>query len=116
MPHVLQSWEWGQVKAMTHWRAERFALSDAAGRPRAAYQLLTRRLLPGLPLRIGYVPKGPVLDWDDRDAGRSDARHVGRRNARQRGCIFLKIDPDVDEDGRAGANLACGVGATRLAL
>ena len=107
-PHVLQSWEWGQVKAMTHWRAERFVLAGsplgAAGRPRAAYQLLTRRLLPGLPWRIGYVPKGPVIDWDDRALVEATIVAL-ETHARRRSCIFLKIDPDVDEDGRAGAQL-----------
>ena len=103
-PHVLQSWEWGQLKAMTGWSAERLVLRDAAGSPRAAAQLLTRQLLPGLPLRIGYVAKGPVLDWSDRSLVEQTLVAL-EGQARRRGCIFLKIDPDVSEASLAGDSL-----------
>lgn len=99
-PHVLQSWEWGVVKAQTGWRAERYSLCEG-GRPMAAFQFLWRQLAPGLPVRIGYLPKGPTLDWADMDCVDRTLAQV-EQLARDRGCIFVKIDPDVREDTTTG--------------
>ena len=99
-PHVLQSWEWGEIKGQTGWQAERFVLEEG-GQVRAAVQFLWRQPVPGLPLRVAYVPKGPVTDWED-------AQLVARvlagveAHAQRRGCIFVKIDPDVAEEGASG--------------
>jgi len=98
-PHVLQSWEWGDVKAQTDWRAERLALSTPAGA--AAFQFLWRQPIPLLPARIGYVPKGPALDWANLDLV-DDTLAAIETHARRTGCIFVKIDPDVREDTTVG--------------
>lgn len=93
--HVLQSWEWGDVKAQTGWQAQRLAWwQESAGAPVASAQLLRRRLGDGLPLAVGYVPKGPVLDWRNLQRAETVLAEI-ERQARQAGCIFVKIDPDV---------------------
>jgi lipid II:glycine glycyltransferase (peptidoglycan interpeptide bridge formation enzyme) len=99
-PHVLQSWEWGATKAQTGWQAERLAL----GGGQAAFQFLTRQPLPWLPLRIGYVPKGPVVDWGD-PARREATLDALQAHARARRCILVKIDPDVEEQSPEGVAL-----------
>lgn len=99
-PHVLQSWEWGVVKAQTGWQAERHSLYEE-GRPVTAFQFLWRQLAPGLPVRIAYVPKGPVLDWANLDRVDAALAQI-EQLARTRGCIFVKIDPDVREDTTTG--------------
>ncbi|NJN81956.1 MAG: peptidoglycan bridge formation glycyltransferase FemA/FemB family protein [Caldilineaceae bacterium] len=86
----------------TGWNAERFVLPGPG--EGAAFQFLWRQALPGLPLRIGYVPKGPTLDWTERSQVEA-ALHAIERVARQRGCIFVKIDPDVAETSNAGREL-----------
>lgn len=99
-PHLLQSWEWGAIKAQTEWRAERYVLR-AAKEPVAAFQFLWRQLAPGLPLRIAYLPKGPMVEWangDHVDAALAQIEQL----ARERSCIFVKIDPDVREDATTG--------------
>ncbi len=92
-PHVLQTWEWGEVKGQTGWRAHPLRVL-LQGTPVGQALLLTRRLHP-LPLAVGYVPKGPILDWGDplhvvtvlrALADAAEAHHL----------LFLKIDPDVD--------------------
>ena len=98
-PHVLQSWEWGEIKRQTGWHAERLVVESAVGR--AAFQLLWRQPFPYLPARIAYVPKGPLLDWTNLDLLDHALAAVEAR-ARACGCIFVKIDPDVREDQATG--------------
>jgi lipid II:glycine glycyltransferase (peptidoglycan interpeptide bridge formation enzyme) len=106
-PHVLQSWEWGEVKAQTGWHADRFALYSG-GQLMGAFQLLCRQL-PALPIRIGYIPKGPAINWADSDLVEATLTQI-EQLARQRGCIFVKIDPDVGEASPAGRRLLHALG------
>lgn len=99
-PHVLQSWEWGEVKGQTEWRAERFALCEGQV-VKAAFQFLWRQPTPYLPLRIAYVPKGPVVDWTNGDLVDETLAAI-EGQARRCGCIFVKVDPDVREDTTTG--------------
>jgi lipid II:glycine glycyltransferase (peptidoglycan interpeptide bridge formation enzyme) len=96
-PHILQTWEWGQVKARYGWQVLPQTWRDNQGRVTAAALVLQRAVsvLGGLiRLRILYVPKGPLLEWGD-----ADLRHRVLKDlsdlARQQGAIFIKIDPDV---------------------
>lgn len=98
-PHVLQSWEWGEVKARSGWHAERIAVRTPGGM--AAFQLLWREPIPHLPLRIAYIPKGPALDWSD--LGCVDATlNAIEEYTRSKQCVFVKIDPNVREDTTVG--------------
>jgi lipid II:glycine glycyltransferase (peptidoglycan interpeptide bridge formation enzyme) len=103
-PHVLQSWEWGIVKAQTGWSARLRVLRDEEGHPIAALQFLDRQLLPFVPVRIGYVPKGPVVDWGNLRRVEGVLAEV-EALAKLRNCIFVKIDPDVQEDSAEGIRL-----------
>ncbi len=102
-PHVLQSWEWGAIKGQTEWVAERFAV-QRGDKTSAAFQFLWRQPIPGLPLRIGYLPKGPVVDWTDLDLVEATLAKI-EAHARWRKCIFVKIDPDVREDTTLGRTI-----------
>ena len=110
-PHLLQTWEWGQVKGQTGWTARRLLWPDGAAvaesshgpRALAAGSFLARRL-GRLPAGVGYVPKGPLLDWTDLAL----AEHVLadlEREARKQRLLFVKIDPDVDPDEPQGQAL-----------
>jgi peptidoglycan pentaglycine glycine transferase (the first glycine) len=92
--HVLQSWEWGEIKSRTGWDAVRLALVDS-GNTRAAAQVLIRSLPYGLG-RLAYVPKGPVLDYDDADL-LTEMLYALRLLSLQRSVISLKIEPEVVE-------------------
>ncbi len=91
--HVLQTWEWGEIKGRTGgWVPWRLVLEEN-GEIRAAISILERKL-PGLGIPIFYASRGPVVDW--RDASLFDRLLAEvRKLAQQRGAIFLKIDPDV---------------------
>jgi peptidoglycan pentaglycine glycine transferase (the first glycine) len=102
-PHVLQSWEWGEIKGQTEWVAERLALRNG-DQVCAAFQFLTRQPLPGIPLRIGYLPKGPLVDWQDIDMAEAMLAQI-EAYARHRNCIFVKIDPDLRTDTTVGRTL-----------
>ena len=96
-PHLLQTWEWGEVKSRFGWTPFH-KVWEADGQVTAAALVLERTInLGGLSarLRMHYTPKGPLLaDWED--AGmRRQVLHDLEAFARQRGAFLLKIDPDV---------------------
>ena len=103
-PHVLQSWEWGEVKAQAGWQAERLMLPGAKAEPEAALQFLCRQPVDQAPLRVAYVPKGPVIDWSDPARVERTLTQI-EAHAHARGCLFVKIDPDVREDTSLGRSL-----------
>ncbi|HEY3344433.1 MAG TPA: peptidoglycan bridge formation glycyltransferase FemA/FemB family protein [Anaerolineaceae bacterium] len=95
--HILQTWEWAQVKSRYGWRASPRTWPEGSSTPQAAALVLERTLRAGplaLPLRVMYIPKGPLLDWHDPSL-RSTVLDAVQELARQRGAIFVKIDPDV---------------------
>lgn len=98
-PHILQSWEWGEVKGQTGWHARRYVLSGSVGM--AAFQLLWRQPIAGVPLRMAYLPKGPLLEWANLDLLDSTLDAI-EHEARRLKCIYVKIDPDVRTDTTTG--------------
>lgn len=96
-PHVLQTWAWGAFKGRSGWSTERF-LWGAVDHPMAAAQILTQQRGRS---RLGYIPKGPTLDWGDPaqvEAVLSDLEGLARRSA----MLTLKLDPDVRADTPEG--------------
>jgi peptidoglycan pentaglycine glycine transferase (the first glycine) len=94
LAHILQSWEWGEFKCRYGWSARRLVWQGG----RAAAQVLSRRLLNAsfiLQPCVLYVPKGPLLDWND-EALRSEVLADLQALARREHAIFIKIDPDLE--------------------
>lgn len=90
--HVLQTWEWGELKSRTGWHPWRLILEDN-GEIVAAVSILERKL-PVVGIPIFYASRGPVLDW--RNEGLFDELLAQIRSlARKRGAIFFKVDPDI---------------------
>lgn len=97
--HFLQSWEWGDLKARYGWSAERFSWGAEDG-PVAAAQVLTRGLRLGplnLPLRIQYVPRGPLLDWEDSAVLQTVLSDLND-HARGSGALSIKVEPEFPAD------------------
>ena len=61
--HILQTSPWGALKSQFGWRDQRVGLAHE-DRLVAGAQMLTRRLPTGLG-RLAYVPKGPLVNWED---------------------------------------------------
>jgi lipid II:glycine glycyltransferase (peptidoglycan interpeptide bridge formation enzyme) len=95
--HLLQTWQWGQVKSRYGWSPV-FRIWGDETRPDAAALILIRTIKLGgfaSRLRVIYVPKGPLLrDWHDA-ALRNLVFNDLADFARKQGAIFIKIDPDL---------------------
>jgi peptidoglycan pentaglycine glycine transferase (the first glycine) len=90
--HVLQSWEWGDFKSRYGWSAQRFVWRKGEHPAAVAAAQVLVRSERGL--RIMYVPKGPLLNWDDpllRAQVLADLQRLARRDH----AIFIKVDPDL---------------------
>ncbi len=102
--HLLQSWAWGAFKSRHGWKPSRHLWIDSqTDQPKAAASLLTRRL-SYLPIRVMYVPKGPLLDYAN-SALLNRILDWLETTARRRGAIFIKIDPDVEPGTSEGKDV-----------
>ncbi len=89
--HILQTSAWGELKSRFGWDADRIAVTQ--NNHLIAGALL---LFRPLPLRLGtlaYIPKGPLLDFDDDDTTSELLQGLDRLLKRRR-SILLKIEPD----------------------
>jgi lipid II:glycine glycyltransferase (peptidoglycan interpeptide bridge formation enzyme) len=99
-PHLLQTWEWAQVKVKYGWQALPFVwqLSVTSHQSSVAAAMILKRTIPvsGFARRmcVLYVPKGPLLDWNDA-ALRARVLDELQAFAKRHGAIFIKVDPDV---------------------
>ena len=96
--HILQSWLWGELKGSRGWAPSHF-LWRVDDRVVAAAQVL---VLQRGRLRLGYVPKGPLLDWTDGALAEAVLTQLVA-HAQQHGLLLLKIDPDVPADTEVGS-------------
>jgi peptidoglycan pentaglycine glycine transferase (the first glycine) len=87
---LMQSYEWGQFKEAMGWKVVRLAV-ERDGRLVAGAQMLIKPLLLGL-ASIAYVPRGPLLNWENEAAVQSLLSAV-HGSARRHRAISLKIEP-----------------------
>ncbi len=92
--HILQSYEWGEIKERTGWRSVRLALRED-GQIQAVAQILLRSLPAGLGT-LAYVPKGPVLDYANPQLLQTTLGLL-RAVATEEGVLSLKIEPEIVE-------------------
>ncbi len=100
MPHLLQTWEWSQVKSRYGWKAMPFVWYNSQGssqKPICAAMVLKRSIAIGgfaAKLCVLYIPKGPNLDWNNASL-RLRVLEDLKTFAKRQGAIFIKMDPDV---------------------
>ena len=100
--HILQTFEWGEVKAKTGWKPL-YLLIERDGQPHAAITIL-KRSIPVIKRAIFYAPRGPVADLHDEVLLTFIWQEVAKL-AKKEGAIFLKIDPDVTHHDEKLSNL-----------
>jgi lipid II:glycine glycyltransferase (peptidoglycan interpeptide bridge formation enzyme) len=98
LTHLLQTWEWAQVKAKYGWKPMPFVWQSAVSNQPSAAAMILKRTIPiggfAAKLSVLYIPKGPNLDWNDA-ALRQRVLDDLQAFAKRQGAIFVKIDPDV---------------------
>jgi len=100
--HVMQSSVWGALRERQGWRAEYLRIGD----PLPAALVLWRDAPLGQ--RIAYVPRGPIVAPGD-SAGLLRALTRLAELARERGAVFLKVDPELDDAFAAEPLRAAGL-------
>jgi lipid II:glycine glycyltransferase (peptidoglycan interpeptide bridge formation enzyme) len=88
----LQTHAWGKLKSMHGWRTARATVLNPQNKPVGVALTLVRSLPYGLG-RIAYVPRGPVVNWDNEDFAAAAVR-TSSRLARNAGAFALVIEPD----------------------
>lgn len=100
---VLQTFEWGELKSRFGWQPIRIAVEDG-GRLIAGISILKRQI-PYIRHSLFYAPRGPVVDFSNRELLECLLEAV-EKEAEEHRAISLKIDPDLDESREeAVANL-----------
>lgn len=95
--HILQTAEWGELKAAFGWSPQRVAvLKD--GVPCAGALVLYRRLPLGLG-SLAYVPRGPLVDWE-RPEEVAELLEALAGAARARRTVALIVEPDLPDEPR----------------
>jgi len=95
--HPLQLSAWGELKQAFGWEDARVGLSQD-GKLVAGAQVLFKKLprLDFLPLRIAYIPKGPLVDW--RNTEQTQALFRGLHQfCRRNKAVMLKIEPEMPD-------------------
>ncbi len=92
--HLLQSWGWGELKALVGWSPLRLALFD--GEQIIAAAQVLRRTARHVPLRAGhlaYIPRGPVIEWSQPALCTSFFSQL-TTFLRGQGAIAVRMEPD----------------------
>src|SRR6185436_2028811 len=79
--HILQTTAWGKLKSAFGWESEAVQLGDQGA-------LVLFRRLP-LGLTLAYVPRGPLVDWNNQAAMETLLRKLDD-GCRARRAICLK--------------------------
>jgi peptidoglycan pentaglycine glycine transferase (the first glycine) len=112
--HILQTWEWGQVKSQFGWQPthllwykqdDRYTISinqfpeihNQDHLVAVALTLQRNIRIGGFSHKMGviYVPKGPLLDWSDYSLRQRILTDL-KEYAQKHNAIFIKIDPDFE--------------------
>lgn len=95
--HILQTAEWGELKATFGWAPQRVVVLED-GAPRAGALVLYRPLPLGFGT-LAYVPRGPLVDWE-RPEEVAELLDGLTEAARARRAIALIVEPDLPDEPR----------------
>lgn len=95
--HILQTWEWAEVKKQTGWEMLPQVWKDESGFVQAAAMVLRKRIqVGGFAAKMGilYIPRGPLLDWADAGLRKRVLQELAAL-AKRKGAIFIKMDAEI---------------------
>jgi peptidoglycan pentaglycine glycine transferase (the first glycine) len=93
--HLMQSRAWACVLQTIGWTPTFLRVMDSCRLHGVA--LLLRRRIPGTPLSLLYVPRGPVLDYSQAEL--VEAFGIGlQRVARDHAAFLVQTDPAIAQD------------------
>ena len=92
---ILQSFEWGELKSKFGWQPIRIAVEDQ-GKIIAGISILKRQI-PYIRHSLFYAPRGPLLNFQDRNLLEHLLEAI-EREAEEHRAISLKMDPAINED------------------
>jgi len=90
---LLQSWQWGEFKRSSGWLPHRLAAEGQDGQ--SAYAQVLLRKLPGVPISIAYLPRGPIYPLGNALQIAHNFWDSVHKVARGRGAVFLKVEPNI---------------------
>ncbi len=89
---ILQTTNWARLKGRFNWQSRRVWLRKE-GRLVAGAQILVKSAMMGI-ARIGYIPHGPLVDWDDEEQLTVLFNHI-HKAAHELRTGLVKIEPLV---------------------
>ena len=94
--HIFQTEAWAEIKINYGWHPTRFVIPFGKnGHANAMILERSQQLLPLLsPARVLYIPRGPIVDWEQLDE-LPGLLETLERLALDRKAIFIKIDPEI---------------------
>ncbi len=106
--HLLQTSKWGELKSQHGWQYVRSTVVNAEAELIGGSIILFRRLPFGLGM-LAYVPRGPVVNWDNRDTAAAVIK-IAAKTAHSRGAIGLIVEPELLDTPSDRRTLAgCGL-------
>ena len=93
--HPLNAYGWGKVRAIDGWQPFYYVAREGDA-IKGMIMVLVKKV-PWTGLSIMYAPKGPLCAPDDLDTLKGLLKVI-REKAKEKGVIFLRIDPNIDED------------------
>ncbi len=88
---ILQSFEWGEVKSGSGWEPIRIRLNDSE------VISILKKQLPFINRSFFYVPRGPLINFDDQNSRISFVDAV-TSEAKKHNALFLRMYPEIKED------------------
>jgi len=88
--HILQTPAWAELKCAFGWTAIRIGIKEK-GNVVAGAQILFRSLPLGI-ATIAYIPKGPIVDWENESLVKFLFENIDQV-CRDRNAIFVKLEP-----------------------
>lgn len=95
---ILQSWEWGEVKASFNWEASRIGFFED-GELKGIAQILEKKLLSGFSLF--YIPRGPIINWKDLVLVLKvidSLKTSFKRDKKSQKNLFLRLEPPAGKN------------------